>query len=284
MKHINTLRYTGSNHVTLVADKKNNPVLSSPLQATSLSSEEAEAQLKSDLSLQVEGDFDLIITEFDPKRFSKATTEQLLKAYDKTETMLGAHEIIGTILTKRGALSIIEPEDTPENENESAEPVEGAGEDEVKPERTYKKCMTEECLQARLAEARKNYKKFCTFICTKTKTEEYGIIRSARLDKRSGFIQYRIEILSKPTEDSTIYTERSGKIYGKGDDSKDLTIFDTKPEEIQLTEPAPKASKKEEEITVEVIDPKTITYSIDKIETKKTSKKASKKSTKKSSK
>ena len=228
MKQINTLRYTGSNHVTLIADKKNNPVLLSTVQATSLSAEEAEAQLKADLSLQVEGSFELTITDFDRKKFTNLTTEKLLKFYDKTEQMLGAREMIEAILIKRGAISIVEPEET-------EEPVEEAPEE--KPVREYKKCMTEECLQARLAEARTNYRKFVKFLCTKDKEEHFGIIRSARLDKRSGFIQYRIEIIEKPTEDATIYTERTGRIYGKGDDSKDLTIFEETPAEIQLSNP-----------------------------------------------
>lgn len=236
MKQINTLRYTGSNHVSIIADKKNNASLLSTIQATALSSEEAEAQLKADLSLQVEGEFELNIVDFDRKKFTNLTTEKLLKLYDKSEKMLGAHEMIEAILIKRGAISVAEPE---EEENESAEPVEGEGEDEVKPARKYKKCMTEECLQARLAEARTNYKKFVKFICTKDKEEHFGIIRSARLDKRSGFIQYRIEIIEKPTENDTIYTQRSGRIYGKGDDSKDLTIFEETPDFIQLSNPAP---------------------------------------------
>lgn len=235
MKHINTLRYTGSNHVSLVADKKNNPVLLSTVQATALSEEEALNQLKADLSLQIEGDFVVERTEFDHKKFTSLSTEKLLAYYDKTEKMLGAHEIIEAILTKRGALSVVE--DTPESEEETPE---------EKPVREYKKCMTEECLQARLAEARNNYKKFCKFLCTKDKEEHFGIIRSARLDKRSGFIQYRIEIIEKPTEDATIYTERSGRIYGKGDDSKDLVIFNETPAEIQLSNPKEEIYTKED--------------------------------------
>lgn len=233
MKQINILRYTGSNHVSLIADKKINPELAHSFQATALSSEEAQAQLEGTLA-ELEEEFELIITDFDRKKFTNLTTEKLLKLYDKTEKMLGAHEMIEAILTKRGAISVVEPE-----EIESTEPVE----EDPKPVREYKKCMTEECLQARLAEARTNYKKFVKFLCTKDKEEHFGIIRSARLDKRSGFIQYRIEIIEKPTEDATIYTEKTGRIYGKGDDSKDLTIFDTKPEEIQLSEPAPKTEE-----------------------------------------
>lgn len=240
MKQINTLRYTGSNHVSLVADKKNNAILLSTVYATSLSAEEAEAQLKADLSLQVEGDFTLNVIDFDRKKFTALTTDKLLKLYEKTEKLLGAKEMMEPILIKRGALSIPE---------EIEEPVEGVPEE--KPVREYKKCMTEECLQARLAEARTNYKKFCKFLCTKDKEEHFGIIRSARLDKRSGFIQYRIEIIEKPTEDATIYTERSGKIYGKGDDSKDLIIFNETPAEIQLSNPKAEEPTQETEESTE---------------------------------
>lgn len=234
MKQINTLRYTGSNHVSIIADKKNNASLLSTIQATALSSEEAEAQLKADLSLQIEGEFELNIADFDRKKFTNLTTEKLLKLYDKSEKMLGAHEMIEAILAKRGAISVVEPE---EEENEPAEPVEG----DPKPVRKYKKCMTEECLQTRLAEARTNYKKFVKFLCTKDKEEHFGIIRSARLDKRSGFIQYRIEIIEAPAYNEPY--EKTGRIYGKGDDSKDLTIFDEKPAEIEMAQPTPKAEE-----------------------------------------
>ena len=232
MKHINITRYIGSNHTTLVAEKKNNVTLASNVQATALSQEEAEAQLKADLSLQVEGEFDLIITDYDRKKFTSLTTEKLLSYYEKTEKMLGAHEMVEAILIKRGALSLPSTEDVEEPEK----PVEGEAKQEKAP-REYNKCMTEEGLQNRLEAARLNYGKIAKFLCTKDKEEHFGIIRSARLDKRSGFIQYRIEILEKPNEDATIYTERSGKIYGKGDDSKNLTIFDETPAEVQLSNP-----------------------------------------------
>lgn len=68
-------------------------------------------------------------------------------------------------------------------------------------------------LQEELAEARKNYKRTCEFTVTKTKTREIGIVRSARLDKRTDFIQYRIEIIAG---------EMMGQVYGKAWDSKDL--------------------------------------------------------------
>lgn len=228
MKQINTLRYTGSNHVSIIADKKNNASLLSTVQATALSSEEAEAQLKADLSPQIEDEFELSITDYDRKKFTSLTTEKLLKLYDKSEKMLGAREMIEAILIKRDAISVVEPE-------------ENLPEEETKPVREYKKCMTEECLQERLAEARTNYKKFVKFLCTKDKEEHFGIIRSARLDKRSGFIQYRIEIIEAPSYNEPY--EKTGRIYGKGDDSKDLTIFDEKPAEIDMVQSAPKAEE-----------------------------------------
>lgn len=242
MKQINIIRYTGSNHVSLIADKKNNAFLVSSLQATALSSEEAEAQLTSDLSLQVEEEFTLTITDFDRKKFTNLPTEKLLKLYEKTESMLGAKEMMEAILTKRGALSILE-----EEIEEPQEPVEGEGENEedTKPVREYKKCMTEECLQARLAEARKNYKKFCEFVCTKDKEEHFGLIRSARLDKRSGFIQYRIEIITLLGDNKYV---RTGRIYGKGDDSKDLTILTDKEWENQEEYTAKDAEKMNETV------------------------------------
>lgn len=72
---------------------------------------------------------------------------------------------------------------------------------------------TPEQLQSELAEARKNYKRTVEFLCTKTETREVGIIRSARLDKRTSFIQYRIEIIAGPM---------MGQVFGKGNESKDL--------------------------------------------------------------
>lgn len=221
---LNITRYIGSNHVSLVADKKNNPELSHSFQATALSSKEAQVKLEGILA-ELEEEFTLTITDFDYKKFTNLSTEKLLKLYEKTESMLGAKEMMESILIKRNALSIEEPAETVESD--------------PKPIREYKKCMTDECLQIRLAEARKNYKKFVKFLCTKDKEEHFGIIRSARLDKRSGFIQYRIEILEKPTEDDTIYTQRSGRIYGKAGDSKDLTIFEETPDFIQLSNPSP---------------------------------------------
>ena len=231
MVQINIIRYQGSKHVSLVADQKNNSALCETFQATATTQEKAESQLRKKLQKAVEGeDFELVFQE--PAKFTKLTTEKLLTFYDKTEKMLGAHEMIEEILVKRGALSIIEPAE------EVQEPEEGTTSQEIEeeteeetPAREYKKCMSDDALQERLAQARTNYRKFCHFLCTKDKEPHFGIIRSARLDKRSGFIQYRIEIIAAASYDSPY--ELTGRIYGKGDDSKDLTIFEEKPEELK---------------------------------------------------
>lgn len=92
-------------------------------------------------------------------------------------------------------------QETPKKEPEQEAP---------KAEKVHK---TPEQLQSELAEARKNYKRTVEFLCTKTKTREIGIIRSARLDKRTSFIQYRIEIIEGSMK---------GQVFGKGNTSKDL--------------------------------------------------------------
>ena len=178
---------------------------------------EALELFKVELSKIVGGDPTLEVLAYDG--YKKFTTEQLKKAYSKTKENLGAKELIEDLLAKRG-----EPVQEEKEKQEPAEP------------REYKKCLSAELLQERLAKARLNYHKVVEFVCTKDKQTYYGIIRSARLDKRSGFIQYRIEILAEAKDNK--YTA-TGKIYGKGDDSKNLTIYDEAPIEI--------ASKEKEE-------------------------------------
>jgi outer membrane biosynthesis protein TonB len=100
-------------------------------------------------------------------------------------------------------------------EQETPTIQEKAPEKEPKQEtpKAEKDTKTPEQLQSDLAEARKNYKRTVEFLCTKTKTREVGIVRSARLDKRTSFIQYRIEIIAGPM---------MGQVFGKGNESKDL--------------------------------------------------------------
>ena len=63
-----------------------------------------------------------------------------------------------------------------------------------------------------LEEIRKNSKNLrVKFLCTKTKTMVFGIIKGVRLDKRTGFIQYRIKTLHG--------------IFGKGIQSPDLVFL-----------------------------------------------------------
>jgi hypothetical protein len=207
---VTIVKYQGDKHVTLVADPKKGETfkdLKKPVAVTETTLSSAEAKLKAKL---YEEYGPLEFEYFEPK-LNKISTDQLSKMMEKAEKMKGAHEAIREILLRRGAI-------TPD-------PVEGAT-----PERVYKKCMPEEYLQERLAKARENYRRFVTFLCRKTGKEEVGIIRSARLDKRSGFIQYRIEILE---QNGDVYT-RTNLIYGKGDDSADLNFLT---EELVITQP-----------------------------------------------
>lgn len=108
---------------------------------------------------------------------------------------------------------------TPQNtvtetvEETKTEPVEAPAEEAPAEETKTRSHKDPQTLQEELAEARKNYKRTCEFTVTKTKTREIGIVRSARLDKRTDFIQYRIEIIAGSL---------MGQVYGKAWDSKDL--------------------------------------------------------------
>lgn len=62
-----------------------------------------------------------------------------------------------------------------------------------------------------LEEARKNKGLRVKFLCTKTKTIVFGIIKGVRLDKRTDFIQYRIKTLRG--------------MFGKGIQSPDLVFL-----------------------------------------------------------
>lgn len=202
------LSYTGTKHTTLVVDKKNNPeTVKEAIQATGKDLAAALAKLTGMLPENSK----IEIKDVPQSYFSKIDTTRLTKMYEKISDMLGAKEMIQAVLEKRGVKI------TPALKKAEKPAKKTVKETAPKEERILKKSMSESELQERLAEARKNYKKACRFVCTKDKQEHDGIIRSARLDKRSGFIQYRIEI--------TINGERTGKIYGKADDSADLTII-----------------------------------------------------------
>ena len=207
------LSYTGTKHTTLVVDKKNNPeTVKETIQATATDGAKALAKLLSMLP-ESEGPItgEVELKPVPLSYFSKIDTTRLTKMYEKISDMLGAKEMIQAVLEKRGVKI------TPAVKKAEKPAKKTVKETTPKEDRVLKKSMSESELQERLAEARKNYKKACRFVCTKDKQEHDGIIRSARLDKRSGFIQYRIEI--------TVNGERTGKIYGKADDSADLTII-----------------------------------------------------------
>lgn len=133
-------------------------------------------------------------------------------------------------------------------------------EEAVKEPRQLKKSLSEEVLAARLAEAKTRKGEVITFECTKTSNLEVGLIRTARLDKRSGFIQYRIELLEVPElpattlenatgivhpvdEEKDYQARRTGVLYGKGDDNQDIKVighYSALPKEKPVKEEAPK--------------------------------------------
>ena len=143
------------------------------------------------------------------------------------------------------------------------EPVEAP-----KAEKTLKKSLSDEALQLRLAAARTRKGEVVRFLCTKTGDWTIGLIRTARLDKRSGFIQFRIEVLEYPLEDPApstfiptgiwkseqeeVQVRRTGILWGKGDDSADLQVVGSytaspkapKEEPEKPAEPAEKPAKK----------------------------------------
>lgn len=108
---------------------------------------------------------------------------------------------------------------------------------ELKTPKALKKEITDDQAKANLATALANKGRQCTFLCTKTKEMTEGVIVTARLDKRNNFVQYRIK-----TAD--------GAEWGKGFDSKDITIGDMAPvvekpkAEPKVEAEAPKAEKK----------------------------------------
>lgn len=217
MKKIYITRYIGTNHTTLVAEKKHNPeTLKEDTQftyETGMHNDHEAIELWKDLvqkmNTTLEVRFDIEVKkDWTVKDFSKIDTARLQKMYDKTKEMLGAKELIAEVLVKRGALE-------PAPQKKSSKTVEGTPE---KKDRVYKKSMSNAELQLRLASVRENIVKNhpkVKFYCTKEKKEYTGIIRTARLDKRSGLIQFRIEILA---EDGT----RTGRILGKADNSNEI--------------------------------------------------------------
>ena len=142
----------------------------------------------------------------------------------------------------------------------------------AKLERELKKSLSDEVLAEQLADARARKGEVISFECTKTSNLEIGLIRTARLDKRSGFIQFRIELLTLPEfpetliegatgtvtpakseKDHTPYQAiRTGIIYGKGNDNQDIKVIGTysslpkpvKEEPEKKEKPAKKADKK----------------------------------------
>lgn len=115
----------------------------------------------------------------DIKKLKKYSSKQLSNMLEKAEGEKA--NIIREILTTRGIFQ----------------------EPEIIQERTKEEI---------LKEVRKNSKNLrVKFLCTKTKTIVFGIIKGVRLDKRTNFIQYRIKTLRG--------------MFGKGIQSPDLVFL-----------------------------------------------------------
>ena len=156
------------------------------------------------------------IKDFTAKDFKSFSTKQLqdkfLKMGDSTP---GAKELIEEVLRDRNALPQPKEEKTkepaaPKMHKSKPKKAEGA---KTGSERELKKMLSGEEVAKQLEEARKNNGKQVKFFCQKTQCHEIGTIKTARLDKRSNFIQYRIVI----TEGAS-----KGLVFGKGIDSMDL--------------------------------------------------------------
>lgn len=220
MLQVKVARYQGKNNISLTISKKNNPTINGYIEvnlaATTPKADEESRLFHKIAEILKTDDFEVITKDFTAKDFKSFSTKQLqdkfLKMGDSTP---GAKELIEEVLRDRNAL----PQPKEEKAKEPAAPkmhkskpkkAEGA---KTGSERELKKMLSDEEVAKQLEEARKNNGKQVKFFCQKTQRHEIGTIKTARLDKRSNFIQYRIVI----TEGAS-----KGLVFGKGIDSMDL--------------------------------------------------------------
>lgn len=230
----------------------NNTISSDTVEVEGMSREEfiemAKSQLEEALGQELELDVQLKTVE-EAKSMKTEDIEKALSTKGKV-TNITLREILDEVYLTRTGKAIPNPDEEEEEQKEVEAHEKSKKEKKQKKEkkakepkepRPLKKMFTNEELQARLEVARTKRGSYVKFLCTKTKKEEVGIIRSARLDKRSGFIQYRIEILDP---ENTLglkgkNTYRTGIMFGKGDDSKDITFLDTETVEQLFPTPEP---------------------------------------------
>ena len=217
--NVKVARYQGKSMTTLTVSKKNNPgIINGYIEINvpaSLPKADEDSRLFQKVSetLQRE-DIEFTVKDFTEKDFRSMTTKALKDKYDKMGDMApGAKELMEAVLRERKALPT--KEQPKEGKAKRSKAKKAEGQEEGKP-RDLKKMLSYEGVNQQLEEARAKKGWMVKFFCQKTQREETGIIKTARLDKRSNFIQFRIEV----TEG-----EIKGQVYGKGTDSEDLTFI-----------------------------------------------------------
>ena len=249
MLQVKVARYQGKENTTLTISKKNNPSINGYIELNipaTTSKEDEEARLLAKVK-EVTGqeEVEFIVRDFTTKDFASFSTKQIQDKLAKLgDTCLGAKEMMEAVLEGRNATAKAKtkeiPAEAPAKEKiRKSKPKKEEGA-KTGSERELKKMLSDEEIAAQLEEARSKAGQMVKFFCQKTQQNEKGVIKTARLDKRSNFIQYRIMI----TEGAN-----KGLIFGKGNDSMDIEFLNEefKPEPKpakELKEAKPKAAKK----------------------------------------
>ena len=246
MLQVKVARYQGKENTTLTISKKNNPSINGYIELNipaTTSKEDEEARLLAKVK-EVTGqeEVEFIVRDFTTKDFASFSTKQIQDKLAKLgDTCLGAKEMMEAVLAERNATAKVKeaPAAQAEGKIRKSKPKKEEGA-KTGSERELKKMLSDEEIAAQLEEARSKAGQMVKFFCQKTQQNEKGVIKTARLDKRSNFIQYRIMI----TEGAN-----KGLIFGKGNDSMDIEFLNEefKPEPKPAKEPKeakPKAAKK----------------------------------------
>lgn len=225
MLQVKVARYEGKEMVSLTVSKKNNPEINGYLELN-LPAKTAKADEESRLfrylteKLQRQ-DIKVEVKDFTTKDFKNYATKQLVDKFNKMSDGVnpGARELIAEVLKERGALP--EPKKEEKKQQDKAHRSKSRKPEGAKTgsERDLKKMLSDEEVEAQLKEARSKKGENVKFFCQKTQRMEEGVIITARLDKRSNFIQFRIKITSGSSK---------GLVYGKGNDSEDLEFIGNK--------------------------------------------------------
>lgn len=223
MLQVKVARYQGKNNISLTISKKNNPTINGYIEvnlAATTPKADEESRLFSKIAEVLEtDDFEIVTKDFTTQDFKSFSTKQLQDKFNKMgDSTPGAKELIEEVLIARNALPQPEKEESKkgtEAKMHKSKPKKAEGA-KTGSERELKKMISDEEIAAQLEEAKSKSGQAVKFFCQKTQRHEIGIIKTARLDKRSNFIQYRIMI----TEG-----ENKGQIFGKGNDSIDIEFI-----------------------------------------------------------